>query len=98
MAGKAGGVIPGIMTNFLKMLRILWITFGILFILWMLNSFRAQGFDGTILKSDQAVTVEETSKFIHFQPKKDQQQTGFIFFPGGMVQPKIGQSVGIHAA
>ncbi len=88
MAGTAGGIIPDMMTSFLKILRILWIAFGILFILWMLNSFRAQGFDGAILKNDQAVTVEETSKFIHFQPKKDQQQTGFIFFPGGMVQPE----------
>ena len=32
--------------------------------------------------------VEETNKFIHFQPKDNQQPTGFIFFPGGMVQPE----------
>ena len=76
------------MANFLKILRIAWITFGILFALWMLNSFRARGFDRAILESDQAVTVEETSEFIHFQPKSDQQPTGFIFFPGGMVLPE----------
>jgi predicted esterase len=76
------------MANFLKILRIAWITFGILFILWMLNSFRARGFDRAILESDQTVTVEVTNKLIHFQPKKDQQPTGFIFFPGGMVQPQ----------
>ena len=75
------------MEKFLKIIRIVWITFGILFTLWMVNSFRAQGFDRSILESDQKVIVEETSKLIHFQPNQNQQPTGLIFFPGGLVSP-----------
>ena len=76
------------MKNIWKIIRIIWITAGILFILLMANSFRAHGVDGTILGSDQIVTVAETTQFIHFQPNSDQQPTGFIFFPGGMVAPE----------
>ena len=75
------------MPKFLKIIRIAWIAFGVLFTLWMANSFRAQGFDRSILESDQKVIVEETSQFIHFQPNENQQPTGLIFFPGGMVSP-----------
>lgn len=75
-------------TRFRKILRILWITFGILFILWMANSFRARGFDKSILESDANIIVEETSRLISFRPNLDQQPTGFIFFPGGLVQPE----------
>jgi hypothetical protein len=76
------------MKKFLKIIRILWVTFGILSILWMANSFRAQGFDKSILESDELVSIEETASLIHFQPTKDEQSTGLIFFPGGMVQPE----------
>ena len=76
------------MKKILKIIRILWVTFGILFILWMANSFRARGFDRSILESDELVSVEETNTGIHFQPNKNEQSTGLIFFPGGMVQPE----------
>lgn len=76
------------MANFHKIVRIIWVTFGVLFSLWMVNSFRAQGFDRAILESDQTVTVEKTDRYIHFQPNENQQPTGFIFLPGGMVAPE----------
>lgn len=76
------------MANLRKIIRIIWITFGVLFLLWMGNSFRAQGFDRAILESDQMVAVEETNRLIYFQPHDNQQPTGFIFFPGGMVAPE----------
>lgn len=76
------------MAKFLKIIRIAWITFGVLFTLWMANSFRAQGFDRSIVESNQKVTVEETNQFIHFQPNDNQQPTGLVFFPGGMVSPE----------
>lgn len=76
------------MKIFLKILRTLWVTFGILFFLWMANSLRAQGFDKSILDSDAEVTVEETSRFILFRPNLIQQPMGLIFFPGGLVQPE----------
>ncbi|MDQ3006048.1 MAG: alpha/beta hydrolase [Chloroflexota bacterium] len=76
------------MANFHKIIRTVWITFGVLFSLWMVNSFRAQGFDRTVLESDQTVSVEKTDRYIHFQPTENQQPTGFIFLPGGMVAPE----------
>lgn len=76
------------MATFHKIVRIIWVTFGILFSLWLINSFRAQGVGRSVLESDQSVTVEETNRFIRFQPNGNQQPTGFIFFPGGMVQPQ----------
>jgi len=76
------------MTKFWKILRALWITFGILFTLWMANSFRARGFDKSILESDSQITIEETKHFLSFQPHASSQPVGLIFFPGGMVQPE----------
>ena len=76
------------MAKFWKIVRILWVTFGILFILWMANSFRARGFDKSILESDSKVAVAETSRFISFRPNASSQPVGLIFFPGGMVQPE----------
>lgn len=76
------------MAKFWKIVRILWVTFGILFILWMANSFRARGFDKSILESDSKLTVAETSRFISFRPNASSQPVGLIFFPGGMVQPE----------
>ncbi len=73
------------MKKFLKIIRIVWITFGVLFTLWMANSFRAKGFDRSALESDQNITVEETDQFIRFHPNENQRSTGFIFFPGGLV-------------
>jgi len=75
------------MSRLRKIIRTLWATFGILFMLWMANSFRAQGFDRSILKSDSTITVTETSRYVDFRPNASAQPVGLIFFPGGMVQP-----------
>ena len=56
------------MSNIHKIIRTVWIIFGVLFSLWMVNSFRAQGFDKAILESDQTVNVEKTDQYIRFQP------------------------------
>lgn len=76
------------MANIHRIIRTIWITFGVLFSLWMVNSFRAHGFDRTILESDQTVNVEKTDQYIRFQPVENPQPTGFIFLPGGMVAPE----------
>lgn len=76
------------MNRFRKIIRTLWIGFGILFFLWMVSSMRAQGFDKSILESDSNVTVEETSRLMTFRPNLNPQTTGLIFFPGGLVQPE----------
>ena len=76
------------MTRIRKIIRTIWISFGILFLIWMANSFRAQGFDQSILKSDSTIIIEETSRYISFRPNEETHTTSLIFFPGGMVQPE----------
>jgi predicted esterase len=76
------------MTRIRKIIRTVWISFGLLFLLWMANSFRAQGFDRSILESDSKITIEETSHFLSFRPNASLPPAGLIFFPGGMVQPE----------
>jgi hypothetical protein len=76
------------MTRLRKIIRTIWISFGLLFPLWMANSFRAQGFDKSILESDSTITIEETNRSISFRPNQEKRATGLIFFPGGMVQPE----------
>ncbi|MBK9925585.1 MAG: alpha/beta fold hydrolase [Anaerolineales bacterium] len=49
---------------------------------------RAQGFDKSILESDSNIVIEETSRLITFTPNLNQHSTGFIFLPGGLVQPE----------
>src|SRR5262245_50284267 len=71
-----------------QIIRTIWISFGILFFLWMANSFRAQGFDKSVLESDSKITITETSHFLSFRPNASPQPTGLILFPGGMVQPE----------
>jgi pimeloyl-ACP methyl ester carboxylesterase len=71
-----------------KIIRTIWISFGILFLLWMANSFRAQGFDKSLLESDSKITIQETGHFLSFRPNASLQTAGLIFFPGGMVQPE----------
>ena len=76
------------MTRIRKIIRTIWISFGLLFLLWMANSFRAQGFDKSLLESDSKITIEETNRFLSFRPNASLGPTGLIFFPGGMVQPE----------
>ena len=76
------------MSNIHKIIRTVWIIFGVLFSLWMVNSFRAQGFDRTILESSPTINIEKTDHYIRFQPVENPQSTGFIFLPGGMVAPE----------
>lgn len=76
------------MNRIRKIIRIVWISFGILFFLWMANSYRAQGIDKTILESDSIVKVEGTNRLIALTPNLNHQTRGFIFLPGGFVQPE----------
>lgn len=68
----------------LKILRWIWITFGICFFLWMVNSYQTKGIDKTILKSNSSVQVDDTDDFIAFASKKGFQKV-VIFYPGAMV-------------
>lgn len=55
--------------------------------IWMVYSFQAQGVDPSILESNEAVSVTESPNAWEFVPAASPPSTGFIFFPGGMVDP-----------
>ncbi len=76
------------MSRFHKIIRIIWVSFGLLFILWMANSYCVRGFDPEVLENSRAVTVEKTNHYLQFRPTGIQQPTGFIFFPGALVAPE----------
>ena len=75
------------MSRFRKIIRIVWPTAGLLFMLWLWLSFQAQNLPEGVMASDTAVTVIESPTHLTFQPTNDQQTTGLLFYPGAMVEP-----------
>jgi pimeloyl-ACP methyl ester carboxylesterase len=70
-----------------KIIRTVWIGGGILFFLWMVYSFQAQGVATAVLQSSSTVTVTETADTLQFMPP-NAQTTGLLFYPGGLVEPE----------
>lgn len=75
------------MSRFRKIVRIVWPTAGLLFMLWLWLSFQARNLPEGVMDSDTAVTVTETDTQIRFQPTHNQSATGLLFYPGAMVEP-----------
>jgi pimeloyl-ACP methyl ester carboxylesterase len=61
---------------------------GIVVLLWMLYSYQSRGFPDSVLESNQLITVTRNRENISFIPTGNKRITGFIFYPGGMVDPK----------
>ncbi|MCI0615246.1 alpha/beta hydrolase [bacterium] len=70
-----------------KILRIVWITLGISFLVWQFYSFTSQGFDSSLEESDSQVTITDEAKWITFVPNSDSIKSAILFFPGGGVDP-----------
>lgn len=68
----------------IKILKWIWITFGLCFFLWIVLSYQTKGVDESIFQSNSDIQVENTNNIISFAPKKGFQKV-FIFFPGAMV-------------
>ena len=75
------------MSRFHKVVRIVWPLAGLTFMVWLWLSFQAQDLPEGVMDSDTAVTINETSQSITFQPTDSQATTGLIFYPGAMVEP-----------
>ncbi|MEP7133611.1 MAG: alpha/beta hydrolase [Chloroflexota bacterium] len=71
-----------------KTIRVIWIVTGLSLLLWMAYSYQSRGFPKSVLQSDPLVTVSENSENISFNPIENRRITGFILYPGGMVDPK----------
>jgi len=74
--------------NVRRIVRTVWIIAGLSFFLWMLYSYQSRGFPDSVLQSDELITVTQNSENISFLPTGNKRITGFIFYPGGMVDPK----------
>jgi hypothetical protein len=68
-----------------KVLTIIWVSAGILFTLWLFYSYNAKDVDETFFKSNNEVSVENTSDYFLFTPKKEFKNV-LVFYPGAMVE------------
>lgn len=69
-------------------MRVVWVSAGILFFLYMVLSYSARGVNDDVMLSSGDVVVSETATSITFAAAGGEQRAGLVFIPGGMVQPE----------
>lgn len=70
-----------------RVVRIVWVLAGLLFIIWMWRSFQAQGVDVAALSSSPTIYVATAGPALEIMPIDTSEPVGLIFFPGGLVDP-----------
>jgi len=68
--------------------RILWISAGLLFIIWQVRSFQAQGFVIEDLQETPSILISEEGPSLEVMPIEHSEAAGLIFYPGAMVDPR----------
>ncbi len=86
------------MKRFLAVVRIVWISAGLLFLAWQFNSYRAQGVDFAALRTNPEIQISEEGPAIEVMPINSSQPVGLIFYPGGMVEPRAYLPMAYHLA
>ena len=87
--------------GFHKIRRIIgtvWKIAGLSFLLWMFYSYQSRGFPDSVIQSDKLITVTQNGENISFIPIENKRITGFIFYPGGMVDSKSYAPMARHLA
>ncbi|NSL53278.1 alpha/beta hydrolase [Calidifontibacillus erzurumensis] len=74
--------------NIRKILRTIWILFGLSFTFVLIFSFQSKGVDRTLLESSDSVQVANDSNKIEFIPLKNTKDSALLFYPGGFVDPE----------
>ena len=73
-------------------IRRVWITTGIsatvVFVTWSLLAYRASGEAGAAMRGNDTVTVTGEEDHWRFQPRAELADTGLLFFPGALVDPR----------
>ena len=73
-------------------IRKIWITTGIsatvVFVTWSLLAYRASSEARTAMQGNESVAVTEADHHWRFQPREASADTGLLFFPGALVNPK----------
>ena len=70
-----------------RVIRIVWVSRGLLVMAYMALSFSARGVADEVLESDDAVRVVEADGLIGFTPVEDGDGARLLFLPGGIVDP-----------
>jgi len=70
-----------------KVIKTIWVLFGIAFTIWMFYSYQSKGVSDYYIQDDEKTTVEVTDDFYRFIPKEDTKLV-MLFYPGAMVEPK----------
>lgn len=70
-----------------SIIRIIWITGGLIFIAWLFYSYQSHGVDKTFLQDGESTKVEDNRDFYLFTPTSRFREV-LIFYPGAMVDPK----------
>ena len=70
-----------------RIVRIVWVAAGVLFVVALFLSHRANRTARLALIGDERVAVEEAGAVVSFRPKREPRATGLIFYPGAMVEP-----------
>lgn len=79
--------IAGRIRRLWPVIRVVWIVAGLVFLIWLYDSFSAKGVDESILQSDGQIRVVDTDGAITFTPKEANPSIGLLFFHGGGVEP-----------
>jgi len=72
----------------IKIIRVVWVTAGLSFFLWMAYSTQSRGVPDAVLQSDPVIAVSESSQSIDFSPVDNRRSTGVVFYPGALIDPK----------
>ncbi|HVR44983.1 MAG TPA: alpha/beta fold hydrolase [Thermoanaerobaculia bacterium] len=71
-----------------RVIRIVWVTAGLVFMLYLVLSYFAWGVDERVLRSGGGVEVADDARSMRFTPADGEGRPGLIFIPGGMVDPR----------
>lgn len=71
-----------------RVIRIVWVAAGLLFMLYLVLSYFAWGVDERALRSGGGIEVAADARSMRFTPADAEGRPGLIFIPGGMVDPR----------
>ena len=71
-----------------QVIRLLWVTAGLIFLLWLTRSYQAQGFAFEQLYLTPSILINEDDQAIEVFPINHSHAVGLLFYPGGMVDPQ----------
>lgn len=70
-----------------RIIKSLWVLFGLMFIAWMFYSMQAKEVDERLLSERYALTIEQKHDYYLLTPQNGYSEV-LVFFPGAMVQAK----------